>query len=728
MFRTPHLAAGLATFLLAVAVAPICVADMEQQVAQLEQLSAQWDKLNNSASEYAAVLESVKDSASAGAAVGLLEAKAKEFVAATEATVPLLNAAIKFRPSPAAMAPYQERLEAIKQRQPAQTEEWSKQSLRYAAETKRVDDMKGLPSAFWDVFNVQNVRLGLATDGILRATGGSMPPILIRFMTDKLALYEKHGPSKVVDIGLEGGTPADRNSAEKAISKALPGVKLIRLAGATGQVLTIAPVEKLSDITAALKTDMPVVVDEGRRRVIVKMGPVEDGSSGGIATIGAGRRPASPQQSDDDSADANSISDLGPDWPELEASDDPQAVTKLEFLQRIGRDKVTFVEVTNVPADFNARHTMRSVLREVCPGVKYVRGSGPHYMVGPVEDFTAFCTALTWATIDERDDARQIVKITMDLQKLEKARGVVHVEVVNYEELKREQAAQYQAKEKARAEAYAAAKAANPNGRRNFREDSGHDHARFSDDWRSNLGILLNHAAKPSGHNAGGTGSKLEILGVANLDEFCKKLDFLEITEKDEATSTLKIKVDPQKLTKDAVLKRIDPSQLEWHERSQLGLEDDGPRGRLRESAAAAAEKRKQEQAEREAETRERHELIERMQADAAAGREPNPADLAALKNIGAPKAGSESPSASPSESTPSSAQAGSPAAPVADANPVRKWSDRTGKFNVTAKLIKQNGDRVVLEKVDGKTIEVPIAKLSDEDAKYLRGLDENPF
>ena len=185
-----------------------------------------------------------------------------------------------------------------------------------------------------------------------------MPPIALRFMNDKLALYQKHGPSKVVDVGLEGGSPADRNSAEKAISKAIPGVTFIGLSGEKGQVLTVAPVERLSDVTAALKTDRPVVTDEGRHRIIVKMGSADGGSSD-LASISLGHRPASPVQSHDEATGTSTITDPGPDWPEIETPDDPFGVvrmtggayTKLEFLEALGRDNVAFVEVTNAPND-----------------------------------------------------------------------------------------------------------------------------------------------------------------------------------------------------------------------------------------------------------------------------------------------------------------------------------------------------------------------------------------
>lgn len=62
---------------------------------------------------------------------------------------------------------------------------------------------------------------------------------------------------------------------------------------------------------------------------------------------------------------------------------------------------------------------------------------------------------------------------------------------------------------------------------------------------------------------------------------------------------------------------------------------------------------------------------------------------------------------------------------------PVRKWSDKSGKFNIDARYDSTNGDKVVLIKTDGKRVEVPIAKLSDEDGRYLAELGnaaESPF
>jgi hypothetical protein len=53
----------------------------------------------------------------------------------------------------------------------------------------------------------------------------------------------------------------------------------------------------------------------------------------------------------------------------------------------------------------------------------------------------------------------------------------------------------------------------------------------------------------------------------------------------------------------------------------------------------------------------------------------------------------------------------------------VRTWKDPSGKFAVEAELMLFDGQKAVLRKSDGKTIEVPISKLSEADQKFLNDL-----
>lgn len=65
---------------------------------------------------------------------------------------------------------------------------------------------------------------------------------------------------------------------------------------------------------------------------------------------------------------------------------------------------------------------------------------------------------------------------------------------------------------------------------------------------------------------------------------------------------------------------------------------------------------------------------------------------------------------------------------------PARSWSDKTGKFNIEARLVKRDEGKVLLKRTDGSTVAVPIDKLSDADQTYLKeqesaaSEENNPF
>jgi hypothetical protein len=50
-----------------------------------------------------------------------------------------------------------------------------------------------------------------------------------------------------------------------------------------------------------------------------------------------------------------------------------------------------------------------------------------------------------------------------------------------------------------------------------------------------------------------------------------------------------------------------------------------------------------------------------------------------------------------------------------------RRWSDRSGKFNIDAELVEVKDNAVLLRKSDGKTISVPIDRLSKADQEFVQ-------
>lgn len=57
----------------------------------------------------------------------------------------------------------------------------------------------------------------------------------------------------------------------------------------------------------------------------------------------------------------------------------------------------------------------------------------------------------------------------------------------------------------------------------------------------------------------------------------------------------------------------------------------------------------------------------------------------------------------------------------------MRTWLDKSGKFEIKARLVKQEGDSVVLKRADERTISVAINMLSEKDQSFLRDLKSTP-
>jgi hypothetical protein len=52
-----------------------------------------------------------------------------------------------------------------------------------------------------------------------------------------------------------------------------------------------------------------------------------------------------------------------------------------------------------------------------------------------------------------------------------------------------------------------------------------------------------------------------------------------------------------------------------------------------------------------------------------------------------------------------------------------RRWADKTGKYSVDAELVELKQDSVVLKRASGRTVTVPIARLSETDRRYLKSI-----
>lgn len=64
----------------------------------------------------------------------------------------------------------------------------------------------------------------------------------------------------------------------------------------------------------------------------------------------------------------------------------------------------------------------------------------------------------------------------------------------------------------------------------------------------------------------------------------------------------------------------------------------------------------------------------------------------------------------------------------AAEVAKARTWSDTTGKFKIEARYINHDSTNVMLQRTDGKKVQVPLARLSAPDQAFLKNLDGNPF
>lgn len=89
-------------------------------------------------------------------------------------------------------------------------------------------------------------------------------------------------------------------------------------------------------------------------------------------------------------------------------------------------------------------------------------------------------------------------------------------------------------------------------------------------------------------------------------------------------------------------------------------------------------------------------------------------------------KVGGGTDNSTPANNTPA------PAANSGSSSEMRLWTDTTGKFKITAKLVERVDNLVRLETNDGRLITVPVEKLSPFDRKFLESaqgsMAENPF
>jgi hypothetical protein len=60
--------------------------------------------------------------------------------------------------------------------------------------------------------------------------------------------------------------------------------------------------------------------------------------------------------------------------------------------------------------------------------------------------------------------------------------------------------------------------------------------------------------------------------------------------------------------------------------------------------------------------------------------------------------------------------------------NGIREWSDSTGKHKIKGRLVEVRDGVAYLKTSEGKSVNVPVARLSEADQEFIRSNSDNPF
>jgi hypothetical protein len=315
---------------------------------------------------------------------------------------------------------------------------------------------------------------------------------------------------------------------------------------------------------------------------------------------------------------------LGPDWPEMDQpSEGDQLLQRVgtsfmpreEIIKAYGRNRIAFVEIVNegelplrptaIPGKSLGNDVLSRLILKAVPEAegKFVRSRGSRFLLGPVDDFDAFCKALDFGKELERDSKQRYLKISADPQKYFLKAGGVKIEVVNADDLNKQtnevtrssknrpgldrpnmsrpgidRPSGNRVDPEQRRKEMQQRREEMQNRRKQLQGDLAADRRQRREASWDNLDLLLKLAAE-NPNAASNTGyqrknEKIEMAFVWDFDAFCKQLDFVQIVDRNDGARSITIRADLDQLTGDAVVKRAgSDTKISIFERERLGLD-----------------------------------------------------------------------------------------------------------------------------------------------------------
>jgi hypothetical protein len=280
MRPTPHYSLQSLTRVVCIAIlffAPSgrCNANGEEQVELVENTAPRFETLIAAARKYADVLASIHDASSGNSALSKLQEASRVFrrelanitVLAKEMQRKSANAALRINPANHAPG------KAPSDRTVTLPSEWTNQAGRITNEAKRIFALKGISSAFWDVFIVDIHRLLVAVYDFAIASSNEIPRGTDSQVRESLALFETHGPRKVVRISLGMASEIEVEKAAAALRESLLGKVSVVIGndlGTAGRAILIAPADRLEEVSKAISFGDVIETEVAPRRIVVQ--------------------------------------------------------------------------------------------------------------------------------------------------------------------------------------------------------------------------------------------------------------------------------------------------------------------------------------------------------------------------------------------------------------------------------------------------------------------------
>ena len=138
-------------------------------------------------------------------------------------------------------------------------------------ETKRLDDLKGLPVEFWDVARMQTIRLASAMAGV---QGEGSDVALAGAIQQVAAMHEQLGPSKIVELRLRNASQDPTGAINKVRDIVGPDVQVIELTDPSDyeeNVAYLGPIDDFDALVSKLTIGEIVEHEKACGEIIIRM-------------------------------------------------------------------------------------------------------------------------------------------------------------------------------------------------------------------------------------------------------------------------------------------------------------------------------------------------------------------------------------------------------------------------------------------------------------------------